>query len=119
MLSASGYTIRRADNPAVIREQEENPPIENYSSESSEKLSRRTLLFQDDRGGKVIHAAGPSNNDISRQPVIPPRINPFVELGNTLQSRASVPPSTVKDATSNRPAKVPLADFKTIPTDES
>ena len=72
LLSSSGYSTNRADNPNVIRVRIENPVREAYGSETSGETLGPSNLFQDDSGPLVSGQVQlPTiNNDIRTPGVI-------------------------------------------------
>jgi hypothetical protein len=71
LLSQTGYSTSRADNPFVIRVRDDNAPREAYGSETSGETLGPTNLFQDDHGPRVPGQVRipPIDNDI-RTPAI-------------------------------------------------
>jgi hypothetical protein len=53
LLSRSGYSTNRADNPNVLRIRDDDAPREAYGSETSGETLGPTNLFQDDHGPEV------------------------------------------------------------------
>jgi hypothetical protein len=69
VLSQAGYSTQRADDPAVLREREQNPPREGHASHSASGLGP-TCLIQDDHGPVVQKLTPAINNDIRTRGVI-------------------------------------------------
>lgn len=69
VLSQAGYSTQRADNPAVLRDREQNPPREGHASHNANGLGP-TCLIQDDHGPVVQKLTPPIDNDIATRAVI-------------------------------------------------
>jgi hypothetical protein len=103
-LASAGYTTRRADNPAVLRDIPQEGIGSGYGSDSPDSTGGSTLRFMDElittRPQPNSFKTPKNKDDVETRMKEEVRTNPYTTPSD------SETPETVLEATSNRPTEV-------------